>query len=72
VAAGAESIGQQFRTTGDARHDASPTNADMRIRKRPAAGRQNPLIQINAKWAAPPNMAAGNSPDAVDFPNILK
>jgi hypothetical protein len=43
-----------------------------RIGKRAAASCQNPLIQINAKRAALPNMAPGNGPDAVHFPNILK
>jgi len=56
MAVGAESIGRQFRITGDA----------------PAMAMQTPLIQINASLGVPPNMTAGDGPDAVHSQKIPK
>jgi hypothetical protein len=54
MAVGAESIGRQFRITGDA----------------PAMAMQTPWI--NASLGVPPNMTAGDGPDAVHSPKIPK
>jgi len=71
VAASPLSIGGQFRITGDALRDASPTSAEN-----PAVARRRAAKPIDSDQRdmgrAPPNMTAGNGPDAVNFPKIPK